>query len=124
MSASAGSGSSIATSTVSAAMPRQRSRWASTLALPPSPYVPSSDGNTSAIRTASVRGRSGIADDLAVGLEGAVVGEHLDRAAALHRAQCLIRVVDAHVLDPGVAQPDGHIPRALAGRDGMPAVQQ
>src|SRR3954467_9436829 len=109
MSASAGNASSIATSTVSAAMPRQRSRCASTLALPPSPYVPSSDGNTSAIRTASLCDRSGIADHLAIRLERAVVGEHLDRSAALHRAQRLVRVAHAHVLDPGVPQPDGDV---------------
>src|SRR4051794_23027236 len=99
MSASAGNGSAVAAAIVSPAMSRQRNRCASTLALPPSPYVPSNEGKTRAIRTASPRARSGIADHFPVALERAVVGEHLDRAAALHGAQRLVGVVDANVVD-------------------------
>src|SRR3954447_6767731 len=102
MSASAGTGASIATSTVSAAMPRQRSRWARTLALPPSPYVPSNDGNTSAIRTADSR----LSHDLAIALERRVVREYVDRSGRTTcragRANRLRQIVDANMLDSGV----------------------
>src|SRR5438270_8501801 len=97
----------------SASMLRHRSRCARTLALPPSPYVPSSDGNTSAIRTAD----SGIAHNLAVALEGGVVREYVDRSArprcrAVRRAHRLREVVDANVLHSGVAQPHCDVARA------------
>src|SRR5947209_15950741 len=103
----------------SASMLRHRSRCARTLALPPSPYVPSNDGNTSAIRTAD----SGITHDLAVALERGVVGEYVDRTAPVRRADRLCQVVDAHVLHARVAQADGDIARSLAGRHRVPATQ-
>src|SRR3954467_7539524 len=100
-------------------MSRHRSRCARTLALPPSPYVPSNDGNTSAIRTAD----SGIAHDLAIALECRVVGEYVDRAAPVGRADRLGEVVHPHVLDTGVAQPHRDIAGSFARRDGMTAAQ-
>src|SRR3954471_4685746 len=100
-------------------MSRHRSRCARTLALPPSPYVPSNDGNTSAIRTAD----SGIAHDLAITLERRVVGEYVDRSAPVGSADRVCQVVHPHVLDTGVAQPYGHVAGSFAGRDGMPAAQ-
>src|SRR5438270_9858884 len=103
----------------SASMSRHRSRCARTLALPPSPYVPSNDGNTSAIRTAE----SGIAHDLAIALEGRVVGEYVDRSAPVCRADRLCQVVDPPMVDAGVAQPHRDIARPLAGGDGMTTVQ-
>src|SRR5579885_2114010 len=105
MSACSGTAASTATSTTSASYPRQRSRCASTLALPPSPYVPSNDGKTSAIRTAP----SAMSQHLAIGLERRVVGEDLDRSAAVRRRQRRRRVVYPHVVDARVAQPYGDV---------------
>src|SRR3954447_4168786 len=116
-SACSGTASSTPTSMTSASMSRQRSRCARTLAFPPSPYVPSNEGNTSATRTAD----SGIAHDLAVALERRVVGEHVDRSAPVCRADGLGEVVHPHVLDTGVAQPHRHVAGSFTGRDGVPA---
>src|SRR5580704_1827025 len=99
-------------------MPRQRSRCASTVALPPSPYVPSTDGKTRATRTGSSRWRSATSDDLAVGLEGGVVGEHLDRAVATCGLQRRAGILEPAVLDSGVVQAHRHVTRALAGGHG------
>src|SRR3954467_11150740 len=123
MSACAGNGSSSPTSIVSAATSRPRSRCASTLAFPPSPYVPSSDGKTRAIRTASPRGRSGIAENFAIALERAVVGQHLDRTAAVYGAQRVIGIVDAVMVDAGVAQPHRDVAGTVTGRHRVPAAQ-
>src|SRR3954466_11203917 len=98
-------------------MSRHRSRCARTLALPPSPYVPSNDGNTSAIRTAD----SGIAHDLAITLERRVVGEYVDGTAPVSRSDRLGQVVHPDVLDAGVAEPHRNVAGSLTGRDGMPA---
>src|SRR3954447_12405130 len=97
----------------SASMSRQRSRCARTLALPPSPYVPSNDGNTNAIRTAD----SGIAHDLAIALERRVVGEYVDRAPgsscrATRSADRLGQVIHSHVFDAGVAKPHRNVTRS------------
>src|SRR3954466_15448454 len=101
-------------------MSRQRRRCARTLAFPPSPYVPSNDGNTNAIRTAD----SGIAHDLAIALEGRVVGEYVDRVPgsscrATGRADRLGQVIDSHVFDTGIAQPHRNVATSFTGRDGM-----
>src|SRR5438270_12268221 len=103
----------------SASMLRHRSRCARTLALPPSPYVPSNDGNTSAIRTAD----SGITHDLAVALERGVVGEYVDRTAPVCRADRLRQIVDSHMFDPGVTKPHRNVARALSGRNRVPPAE-
>src|SRR4051794_31622378 len=118
-SACSGTASSTPTSTSSASMSRHRSRCARTLALPPSPYVPSNDGNTSAIRTAD----SGIAHNLAIALERRVVGEYVDGTAPVGRADRLRQFVHPHMLDAGIAQPHRDVAGSLAGRDGMTAAK-
>ena len=60
----------------SAGIPRHRKRCARTLAFPPSPYVPSSDGNTSAMRTGSP-----MTNHAAITLERGVVRQYLDPIA-------------------------------------------
>src|SRR4051812_23658175 len=101
----------------SASIWRQRSRCARTLALPPSPYVPSNDGNTSAIRTVD----SGIAHHLAVALERRVVREYVDRAAPMCRADRLGQVIHPYVLDAGIAEPHRDVAGSLTGRNRMTA---
>src|SRR5438128_379275 len=101
-------------------MPRHRRRWASTMPLPPSPYVPSSSGYSRQMPT-----RSGGTDGPADVLERRVVGGDVD-VAPTGRARGADRVdvvPDERVLDIGVAQPDREVAPAVTGGHDEPAAE-
>ncbi len=85
---------------------RHRSRWVSTTALPPSPYVPSNSGNSSAMRTALSHARHAGRPQLTSEIsEHGVVGEHVDLGRFVERAETFEDVAVPHLaVDLGVVQ--------------------